>query len=76
MSYALLYCYISAKLPGHLFLTMKSPEHGYICILKLPPTPKPNCDTIHVDRTNGYELHQKLGKVIMKTKTKTRQLMF
>ena len=35
VSYVLLYRYINAKLPVHLFLTMKSTEHVQIRILKL-----------------------------------------
>ena len=34
--------YCTVILPIHLFLTMKSPEHAQIWILKLPPTSRPN----------------------------------
>ena len=48
MLYAfLLYCYISTKLPVHLFATMKSPDPDQIRILKLPPTSWPIYTTIH-----------------------------
>ena len=40
--YSKLYRYISA-LPVHLFLTMRSPEHAQMWILKLPPMSWPTC---------------------------------
>ena len=38
--------YYTVTLPVHLFLTMKSPEHSQIWILKMPTMSRPNCGII------------------------------